>query len=400
MVQKTTTVKIAVFTIASSAALAAVGTTFGVLWLFSLWRIGSYSSVIFLHPEIQIFGFLTLFIAGVSFLLIPRFKNKSLKRTKLAVTSVSLVIAGNISWILGSRNLVFLGDVLLLLGVLMFAFITLETLGKPSGVLKEAEPFMILSVILLVVASLLKLYIQNQAVISPYWIAGFMNLALLGFPVSMIYGVMVRTIHFRVGVILRRRLVRLAFILHTAAIVLSIYRILSGDTSNLEASILFLIAGLTLCIAVDAFKRITHGELFARMIERDKVRYIYFSAVFVIAFTWLIAGLVFNVIYNTQILHGFGFRDAAIHSLTVGFIGNTIMAYAPILLPPLIKGKTPYRNLSPTPVYLINLGNVWRVLGILAEGFSGMNLWVTAFSGLLILVGMAYFLLMVHSLKE
>ncbi len=394
---KDITVRLAVFTIASSAVLVFVGTIFGILWLLSLWGIGMYPKIIFLHADIQIFGFLALFIAGVSFLLIPRFKNKRFRHVRLAFAAVVLIISGNATWLL-DNGLVLVGNFLVLLGSLIFTIITVETLGKPRGVLKEAEPFLFLSPISLTATLFIKLY--NTAVQSLYWISGFLNLAILGFPISMIYGVMVRTLHFRIGVIFRRKAALMAFVTHLAAVILSIYETLLGNVKSFSSSLLFLIAGITLCISIDAFKRITSDGLFNRMVERDRERYLYFSKVFIIAFVWLLAGLFFNVMYNSGVFARFSFRDAAIHSLTIGFIGNTIMAYSPIILPPLISGRIPYRGLKLLPIYSINLGNLWRVAGILIEDITGIVLWPTALAGLPIAAGMILFFIMVHNLRE
>ena len=215
----------------------------------------------------------------------------------------------------------------------------------------------------------------------------------------MIYGVMIRTIHFRLGVVLRRKLVVFAFLLQLIAITTAIYVAISGSYPSLPA-ILFLLAGVLLAVGLDAFKRITSGELYKRMNERDRVRYLYFSKVFIIAFIWLFVGLILNVLYGAGFLRLFSFRDAFIHSITVGFIANTIMAYAPIILPPLLTGKTPYKGLNAGPAYLLNLGNLWRIGGMVAGEVAGIKVWITPFSGLLIIAAMTYFVMMVHSLEK
>ncbi|MEM2237688.1 MAG: hypothetical protein QXR26_06525 [Candidatus Caldarchaeum sp.] len=91
---------------------------------------------------------------------------------------------------------------------------------------------------------------------------------------------------------------------------------------------------------------------------------------------------------------GFVFRDAYIHSVAVGFPGNMIMAYVPILLPPLISKKTPYRGLSLAPAILVNLGNLWRVAASALSGLAQAYL-----SGLLMLAGLAWFVIIVHRLR-
>ncbi|MEM1944524.1 MAG: hypothetical protein QW756_03445 [Nitrososphaerota archaeon] len=45
-----------------------------------------------------------------------------------------------------------------------------------------------------------------------------------------------------------------------------------------------------------------------------------------------------------------GLRDTFNHSITLGFIGNMIMTYAPILLPALINKHAPYKRLTKAPI--------------------------------------------------
>jgi hypothetical protein len=88
------------------------------------------------------------------------------------------------------------------------------------------------------------------------------------------------------------------------------------------------------------------------------------------------------------------FRDGFIHSMAVGFIANTIMAYAPILMPALMSGRAAVGGLSYAPHILINSGNLWRIG---ASMFSKLH--DAYLSGLPILAGAIYFLVMVHRLR-
>ncbi len=95
----------------------------------------------------------------------------------------------------------------------------------------------------------------------------------------------------------------------------------------------------------------------------------------------------------------FELRDTFIHSLAVGFIGSMIMAYGPILLPQVISGRVPYTNLSMIPVYLVTIGNAWRVSGNMLQ-VGGISFWPMGVSGALVLAGMLYFFWMIHALKD
>jgi len=357
--------RITIVGIILSSILAFLGTFFGSLWLGIISGLPLFTPIVKFHPDLQL-GFLNLFILSVSYLLLPRFKNKALDKKLLAYISLFLVFSGNIINFFNS----FTAFLLIFIGNTIATYILLKILGKPSGPLALAEPFMILSLVSLPLSSLLRIYTY------PYH--DFLQFFLFGFPSSMIFGVMVRTVHFRIAK-LRRNLIKLSFLLFLLAHLLSFFKFYS-EFFFFSASLIFL-------LGLDAFKIVTKGPILDKMKEVDKVRYLYFSKVFIIASIWLILGNIFLLLNN---YHPF-LRDAFIHSITVGFIGNTIMAYAPILLPPLLEGKITYKPINLKPIYLVNIGNLWRIIGL------NLQISFTFLSSLPIFLGMVLFLKMIHS---
>ncbi len=402
--------RITLIAIVVGSTLGLIGTSLGALWLASLhgipFDIDGRLTVI--HPDIQIFGFLTIIIMGIAYTLIPRFKSKRLDRMGWAYFSILLIAAGNVISILHVANLIFIhpivGSLVLLLGGSIFTFLILTILGKPAGGLAIAEPFMGLAVVSLLLSLIVRVLSDASILQISYSYAhlGFLQLILLGFPVMMIYGVMIRTINFRL-VVLRRSLVKASYPLALAAVITSFVSILIDETLLITLSMFaFSAASILMISSSDMLKHRTSGPIFERMNERDRTSHLYFSSTIRIAAIWLLVGLASGVAMTISQYYGqytFELRDTFIHSLAVGFIGSMVMAYGPILLPRVISGRTPYKNLSMIPVYLVTIGNAWRVGGNMLQ-IGGIGFWPTGLSGALILIGMVYFFWMIHSLRD
>ncbi|MER3601607.1 MAG: hypothetical protein C4339_02700 [Nitrososphaerota archaeon] len=373
--------------------LGLIGILLGILWLGALTGLFAGAPFLLLHARVQLYGSLPLFIMGVAYNLVPRFKNRRLAGRKLAYLSLGLVFVGNLLWLLepGPEAA---GGVLLAAGALLFSLLLLPLLGKPSGVLAVSEPYISLAVLLLPISALLLLPYSSQ---DPFSNDGLLYLALLGFPTTMIYGIFIRTIHFRDpfrAAVLRKRAAAVSFGLHGAALALTLLSLLEPRALR-YASPLFLGSGLGLVYSVQGFRRLK-DERQGRMAERDRVRYQYFSTAFTLALAWLLAGLALGFLYGTLGL--LALRDAFIHSLALGFMGTTIIAYVPILLPPLLTARVPYRGLSRGPVYLFSIASLWRVAGYFAHDVNSLAL-LSWLGGPLLLAALLWFLGMALTLR-
>ncbi len=381
--------------------LAFIGVILGALWLASHWGLAPYMEIYPVHPDLMINGFLTLFIMSVAFLLIPRFRNRRLERIGESYLAAALIFSGNLmllAWSITEVPLILPAFILILLGSLIFSAMVVSILRWPSGVLAVADPYLLLSVVFLPLSLLVRV-----ASGTGYGNPAYLVLSLLGFPTLMIFGVMTRTVHFRV-VVLRKSLVKAAFPLILASLAISTATSLNWDPNLFTlSSALYLAGGVFFVFGVDGLKVVRSGEQYSRMRERDRVRYDYFSICFAGAVTWLLAGLVLGLLYSLTLYSGspvFSLRDGFIHSVTVGFMATTIMAYGPIMLPPLLSSHTPYKGLTLIPVMLVWAGNLWRVAGFLFRDFLGLSLELNGLSGILIVVGLLYFLFMTHRLRD
>ncbi len=381
--------------------LALIGVILGALWLAAHWDIAPYFPVYPVHPDLMINGFLTLFIMSVAFLLIPRFRNKRLERIKESYLAAAFIFSGNLllfAWSITGTPLNLPALLLILIGSLIFSFMVISILRWPSGVLAVADPYIILSAVFLP-SSLIVRIIGETGYGSP----AYLSLALLGFPTLMIFGVMTRTVHFRIAT-LRKTLVKAAFPLILISLVINLTISFYWDSRIfIVSSVLYLVGGLFFVFGVDGLRVVRSGGQYSRMRERDRVRYDYFSICFAGAMAWLVGGLVLGLLYSFTLYLGspvFGLRDGFIHSITVGFMATTIMAYGPIMLPPLLSSHTPYKGLTLIPVMLVWAGNLWRVAGFLFRDFLQLSLEINGLSGIPVLIGLLYFLYMTHRLRD
>ncbi|MCX8203267.1 MAG: hypothetical protein N3H32_03005 [Nitrososphaeria archaeon] len=358
---------IAVPGIALASITGMVGTFLEVFWMISMVVPGTASLLLYPHPKLMTFGFVYGFIQSVALVLVPRFRNvdvstgKRLKATTLAAHQIGVLLGA--FWPPNSAGWV-LGHLLSSSSSSIFAYYVVKTLRRPLGPLGAADPVISLSAVLIPVIVLLTAVAESWGH-NPYSRAGMLQLVLYDVAGGMIFGIGVKTIHFRIELAVRRRLWKALFPLLALSASVAIAAFALDDRNlDLLSSVVYAATSLLWILSVDGFKRVKGGEQFHRMIERDRVRYLYFSAAYVIACVWLLvgglAGISASLLTAIRAPLAFGVRDVFIHALGIGFAGHAIIAYAPLLLPGLLSAKTPYRGLSLYPVALLNAGNLLR----------------------------------------
>jgi MFS family permease len=365
---------------ATATVLGLAGTFLGVLRLLSYGRAVIFQSIYLVHPDLQLFGFVAIFIIGVSYGLVPRFKNKPAPPLPFFLLLVSLVFVGNLLRLTGLGAVV--GDIIVLIGFIGYTALTIVILGRPRGFFWVSDVFISLSPILLTVTSAARLFLQQ-----PWPDMRFVELALLGFPTAMIVGVAMRTVRFRLGANYHRGFAVVCLFSYLAALLLLPFQ--QRYLQDIRRAI-FLSSGIFFLASVDIAKPLKNGFKETEMNQRDRIRHRYFTTYFTTAAAWFAAALTLALLQGVWPF----FRDGFIHSMAVGFIANTIMAYAPILMPALMSGRAAVRGLSYAPHILINSGNLWRIG---ASMFSKLH--DAYLSGLPILAGAIYFLVMVHRLR-
>ncbi len=392
--------RLTIFAIAASGLSAVLGTLIGALWLTAMSGFSlpfGLEALFPKHPYLQLYGFVYLFIMGVSYNLIPRFKNKTISPKYAAYLALALFIAG----LAVSIVLRLLGHLLLLVAGILHLLIIANLVRKPKGYLAITEYYFLVSAFFLPFS--LAIMVMKEAQGSLGFSLEILHLSLLGFPALMIFGVELRTIHFRLAK-LRKVESSVALIFLVLANVLSgLSSVVAYGSLTMISFVFSLIAGLLFLRSLQIFENLP-AVIASRMTERDKKRYVYFTRSIRFASLWLIAGIAAGLMTATSLVYlqkvPFAFRDSFIHSLSVGFLGSTIVGYAPILLPSILSGHAPYKRLNLLPLYLLSVGNLIRMIGSISTEGQFAGFWPTALAGPLILLAMAYFMLTVHRLRE
>lgn len=393
--------------IATGGSFGFIATIIGALYLLALSGVslginfGIYES----HPYLQIFGFVSEFVIGVAYSILPLFKSK--KRTSLALpySNYVLIAIANIvllfSAVTNASALEFeLGAVLIIGSAIIFAYETIKILGRPSIFLAEAEPFMALSVIafVLLAIQLLLEYLDGREPFSPE----FLYLSLIGFTGSMIYGVELRTITFRMARY-RKHVAILAFILQACSVAL-IFLAGFAEQSIFEAiaSVLFLGAAISFAISIRIFeKRRTVLSLGSAVSSPSAASHNtisrYTAICTVSSSSWVLFASLLGVVWLEFHNSSFAVRDSFIHAAAIGFIGSAIITFGPVLLPGVLSKKAPSKELDLWPLILVNAALILRVLGNFYSlaTVSGLPIW-ESISGLLILVAMVWFMKGLH----
>ena len=391
--------RLTIFAIAASGLSAVLGTLIGALWLTAMsgFSVPFGLEVLFpKHPYLQIYGFVYLFIMGVSYNLIPRFKNKSISPKYAPYLALALFIVGLAVSIVSRLS----GYLLLLIAGILHLFIVSNLVRKPQGYLAITEYYFLAS------AFFLPFSLAVMAMKEAQGTFGFsleiLHLSLLGFPTLMIFCVELRTMHFRLAKLRESESSAALILLILANLLSGLSSIIMYGPLTLISFICSLIAALLFLRSFSIFENLP-AVMVNRMTERDKKRYVYFTRSIRFASLWLIAATATGLMAATSLVYlqqvPFEFKDSFIHSLSVGFLGSTIVGYAPILLPSILSGHAPYKGLSLLPLYLLSAGNLIRVVGsIYTEGqFAGF--WPTVLAGPFILLAMAYFMVTVHRLR-
>jgi hypothetical protein len=402
--------KLTLLFIASSGLFALIGTTLGVLMLAALSgvSVGFGLTLFSAHPFLQIYGFIAEFVAGVAYSLLPRFKVGRIPSLRLGYTTYLLLTSGNILFLLSafisgySTVLDYTAALLILAGSATFASQVISLALRPRGGFPESNLLIILSSVSLVLISLALVLEEFDLVTTDEFSAQMILLALLGFAGSMIYTVEIRSVSFR-QCDYRKKLAKLTTIFQSLAIgitFLSIFPILSFF-SIIGAS-LFLASAFSLTLTIKIF------EFSRPLMYRPAMMKMHFSILrynevgILSGSIWLLFGVILGMVLIGTNSSLFFWRDSFIHSIAIGFIGSTIIVFAPMLLPGLLGNRAPVSGLSYGPIVLLNAGILIRVLGdslILGSTSSGLPIW-ESFSGPMILAAMIWLLIVLHNVGK
>jgi len=386
-----------------------IGSALGSIWMMMIYGLklpAELMSRVNLHVLLQFDGFLTLMIMGMGYLIVPRFRNITIPSIKIAYASyvfmlISIICSIVVSWP-GVPQMIhdfgsFLADTFRVLAVGIFCFIIIWILRVRPKLLRMADYFIGMSVVLF--GTLTVLHSFNFNVITN-------NILLwLMFPILMIFGVEYKTLPSFIGFIWPRKLPSL---ISATLLTLSLC---FGIASIFHNSIIFstifqfsfLFGAIFFALAQNIFVGFDTSKIMQLSKGEKKARYKYTLFIAKLSFAFLFVGITLSItsIYLPNI---FVIYDMWIHIIAIGFIGLTIALYLPLLLSPILGRTIRFTHFSKLPIWLILISLSVRVVGdifIQSISYSGevsyQYLAISlSLSGWLIVAAILSFMFMVH----
>lgn len=364
------------------------------------------------HAHAQVFGFVVMFILGISYHVMPRFMGVPLRNIGAAWASYGLLLGGMILrslYQLFAQNpaaavTAFLGSMLEVAGVIAFLSVVRSTLREHKRILPEGrsgQPFvhirylmaggmwLLISAVLVAIgaATMLVQGVNTQpAGLNSVW----MNLSLIGFAGMFIFGVGQRTMpHFLALDDLKPAAGRAALAAFTAGLALQLSSLVMPYPKELLATsaMLELIGFSLFLIAVPLLGRLPVHRPAAPPFFASFVRTAF-------AFGWLgTAGYAVAAVSDSLgVAASRTLADAYRHAWTIGWITMLIVGVAYRLVPIFFGKPISMPRAVPVIFSLLWVGVSVRIAAdILSLWSSSAYPWVNL-SGVLILTAMSIFI--------
>jgi hypothetical protein len=405
--------------IISAVIFVFAGSIIGSIWMMSLLGaedLGFVSNSFSLHRTFQVDGFLTLLIMGVGYMIVPRFRNVKLSSSSLAYLSFALIILS----VVISTISAFSHETLLLPsnfarfhGVSIFTGIMIWMLRIHPRLLRTADYFIGLSVVVLLLVSLFHVILAAAEIAKPSGEIGRGNgnimsevQMLMLFAILMIFGVEYKTLPSFLGFIKpRRKPAMVSFGLGATSVILGISSMFSSDAILAGIfNIVLLGCVITFGRAVYIFGGFDNSEILRVLQGERKARYSYTVSHLRLAFLFLFASIIMAAAFN--IFGTFVLYDLAIHYIAIGFLGFTIALYLPLMLPPITGRTVHFTKFNSLPLFLIiaalairTSGDIMMMSLQLATSNSASYAFMT--SGWLVVAALFAFVTMIHrSMKQ
>jgi hypothetical protein len=395
-----------------------LGSSIGSIWMMSIFGIGLpqwFHGTFQLHKMLQMDGFLTLFIMGIGYMIVPRFRNIQLASVKLAYVSFLLILASLIFRFIQTvdddKNLLIWTMISRLSGVIIFLIIVFWTLRVRPKLLGLSDYFITLSLVTLLTVNMIEL--------SGYGYANSLtNIQLwLLFPVLMIFGIEYKTLPSFLGFIRPRKTSAIASLVFISiCIIIGLVSVIDMNIPLLPIifNVTLFVSALTFASAIYAFGGFDNREIL-RLIQGEKKARYNFTVIHVkVSFLFLFIGIAIAILFSI-VGQYFVFYDLVIHSIAIGFIGLTMALYLPLMLPPIIGKIIHFTNFNKIPLLLIILSLSIRAVGdfVLAQLLSSspseyirsslLQILKYSFglSGWIIVLAVLVFVIMIHkSMKQ
>ncbi|MEM0271553.1 MAG: hypothetical protein QW514_03305 [Thermoprotei archaeon] len=386
-----------VFGVGASGLTGIVGGVLGTLLLFrSTPNLAGLAWT--LHPDIMVFGFLTLFICTVATSLLPKL-NRAHAHPKLGFTSTLLLTLATLLWLTLQATPI-VGDLALLASTLFFLTITATSIRRPRNTLGYGNIYIAAGALTLTLLATVKVFTDTHNPYAEWGDYAYTWLAVAGFPTSMILGVWQHTAHFR-GVNPRRMLSAVSATLWCTTLTtysLSLFTKTYAPRLAEAGALVGVAAVATFLHNLSAFTPVTPPSRWA--FDPNRWRYTWFDRSIRLASTWLAVGVGLQALYSTGFgwgyLGGVNIMDAWVHTTTVGFYLIVISGYAPILLPVMLRGEP--SSIKPTliPQILVSVGVGLRIIGDLLPFISHYTVILRDYSSLPVFAAVILYMLSLH----
>jgi hemerythrin-like domain-containing protein len=399
--------------------------TLGATWgAYLLWRIGSSGSFaaaglheVNAHGHAQIFGWVGLFVMGIAYQALPRFRHTSLPHPRLAYLSLWLMLGGLIA-----RSVLqplapthpallvpaVLASALEVVAVGLFAWIVVRIVRDKASTGSALDAYVLCSVgwfVVQAVAESVYLTATLRATgadlvgLVATWQPALRDVQIHGFALLMILGFSQRLLHPIFGLPApRSRRALLALACFQTAI--------AGEAASLVLMSLHGRAwaapwyGSVLLLLATSAYLVSGWRLFSRPAEPERgVKFLRAALVWLFVSLGMLALLpayqhgLLPLLAPESAAARMGFSHAYYgatrHAITVGFVSLTIVGVASRIVPTLNGVAAHSLPGLWAPFLLINVGCAVRVLGQVATDLTSWAFPVTGLSGVLEVTGLA-----------
>jgi hypothetical protein len=323
--------------------LIVIGTILGVLAI--LYFYSSPTIYIVLHPIFQILG-LAYFVIGVAIVLLPYFKSKKFEQISLALVLFTLLVFSFIFAILSilfqNASLIFRVSMTLLSLFVLFYFFRFSLIKTNFP---EADPLFIISAFSLLLSASLTWILGDHV----FFDLRFLLLFLLGFIGSLIYAVETRMVAVR-QTVNYKRITYLVAISQSISIIFLLLSLRFQEVFHISI-LLFFISAILATISLRIFEK---KPLTIHKLSKNEKRIIYYNQIcLIISYIWLFLGFLLFILNEVS-------YDVFIHIISLGFIGNTIITFAPIFLPFILRKGSMQKAINFLIIPIYNAGVILR----------------------------------------
>ncbi len=373
-----------------------IGTSIGTIYMLMLSGVNIHNATgntLLLHREFQSSA-VTILIMGVMYMLVPRIRSIKFKNVLEARISFILIIASlilySLTMYINDYYIIIAYYVVRLTALAIFAYVIASMLKVAPRVGRVSDYYFALALIMLIAYNVILAIDYNMDNLNRVYI-------WLCFVLYVIFGVQYKTVPIFFG---RATPIKgldiLAFVLASISALLLLIQI------RVYAYTLLIATSMIFAYSIYVMSKYRVPEFLYTSEDpqaREKIsRLKFFIPLLRISYIMLVLGLVTALLYDLTPI--FALYDLAIHLVTIGFIGITIMNFMPIMLPPILGKDVNYTRFNMLPLIILLAGIVVRVAWNILPFITQVDRLMLGISGFIVLLAMILYIRMIHSSME